>query len=88
MGKLNWIDVDRIERQKKKGSPVCGLVISAAANLLGIDILQYWRSVDGIAEWSLMLASMKSKEWSQHQIAMRYLEGGSIDHVDLVLSFK
>ena len=77
-------------RSSERGSnvPVCGLVISAATHLLGVDILQYWRSVGGVQEWSLMLESMKSKVWAEHQIAMRYMEGGSVDHVDLVLSFK
>ena len=74
--------------ERESNVPVCGLVISAVAHLLGVDILQYWRSVDGVQEWSLMLASMKSKVWAEHQIAMRYLEGVSVDHVDLVLSFK
>ena len=74
--------------EREPNVPVCGLVISAAAHLLGIDILQYWKSVDGVQEWSLMLASMKSKVWAEHQIAMRYLEGVSEDHADLVLSFK
>lgn len=74
--------------EREVNVPVCGLVISAAAHLLGVDILQYWRSEDGVQEWSLMLASMRSRVWAEHQIAMRHLESGSLDHVDLVLSFK
>ena len=63
---------------------VCGIVIHAAASLLGVDVLIHWESEDGVLEWMLALASLQKKVWADHQLGLRFLN----NHVDFISKYK
>ena len=63
---------------------VCGIVIHAAASLLGIDVLTHWEGEDGALEWLLALASLQKRVWADNQIGLRFLN----NHVDFITKYK
>ena len=72
------------EEESKVHARVCGIVIHAAASLIGVDILVHWEGEDGVLEWMLGLASLKKRNWGSHQVALRWVN----DHVDFVNKVK
>ena len=63
---------------------VCGIVIHAAASLLGVDVLIHWESEDGVLEWMLALASLQKRVWADHQLGLRFVN----NHVDFISKYK
>ena len=70
--------------EKNIDCTVCGIVVHAAASLLGIDILVHWESEDGKLEWMLGLCSLQKKVWGDYQIALRFIN----NHVDFISRLK
>ena len=70
--------------ERKEGTPECGLMIHAAAVVMKIDILMFWKPIEEEKwEWMLALASMKSNKYTDHQLLLKYDDNGV--HVDLAI---
>ena len=52
---------------------VCGIVIHALASLLGVVILIHWLADDNKLEWMIGLASLQHRNWSSHQMGLRWV---------------